>query len=63
VGTTDPRSAALDVDVAFAVARVERTLLSVAFDLDVDVDVDLDTGLAYVSGLVIPTGVGATATA
>jgi hypothetical protein len=34
VGTTSARSAALDVDVAFA--RVERTLLSVAFDLDVD---------------------------
>jgi hypothetical protein len=38
VGTTDPVSAALDVEVAFAFARVERTLLSVAFDLDLDFD-------------------------
>jgi hypothetical protein len=56
VGTTDARTAVLEVAVAFAFASVERTLLSVAFDVDLDVDVDTD--LAYVSGLVIPTRVG-----
>ena len=35
---TDALSAVLDVDVAFAFARVERTLLSVAFDVDFDFD-------------------------
>jgi hypothetical protein len=38
VGTTDARSAVRDVDVAFV--RVERTLLSVAFDVDLDFDFD-----------------------
>jgi hypothetical protein len=41
VGTTDALSAVLDVDVALAFARVERTLLSVAFDVDVDLDSEL----------------------
>jgi hypothetical protein len=36
VGTTDAYSAGVDLDVAFAFAfaRVERTLLSAAFDVD-----------------------------
>jgi len=40
VGITDAFSPVFDVDVA--VARVERTLLSVAFDVDLDFDVDTD---------------------
>jgi hypothetical protein len=59
-GKTNARSAALDVDVAFA--RVERTLLSVAFDLDLDLDLDFDLALDVargpVTGPVIPTGAG-----
>ena len=38
VGTTDACSAVLDVDVARDLARVERTLLSVAFDVDLALD-------------------------
>lgn len=40
VGTPDARSAALEVDVDLAVARVERTLLSIVFDVDFDFDFD-----------------------
>jgi hypothetical protein len=42
VGTTDAGSVVFEVDVAFDVARVERILLSVAFDVGSDFDVDLD---------------------
>jgi hypothetical protein len=45
VGTTDACSAALDLDAAVALARVERTLLSVAFDVAVAFDVE-----GFVSG-------------
>jgi hypothetical protein len=37
VGTTNACSVAVDLDLAFA--RVERTLLSVAFDLDFDFEI------------------------
>ena len=38
VGTTNACSVGFDVDVALDVARVERTLLSVALDLGFDLD-------------------------
>ncbi len=38
VGTANARSAAFDVDVVFDLARVERTLPSVAFDACLDAD-------------------------
>jgi hypothetical protein len=38
VGTTDTYSVVLEANVAFDLARVEQTLLSVAFDVVLDVD-------------------------
>jgi len=41
--------AALALDVVLDVARVERTLLSVAFDVGFDFDVDLDLGAPFLA--------------
>jgi len=52
VGTTNACSAAVDLDVGVDLARVERTLLSVAFDIDLDLDLDFDLA----SALSMPPG-------
>jgi hypothetical protein len=56
VGVTEARSAIFEVDVAFDGACVERTLLSVAFDLDLDFDCTNQMGVPHLSRLLRKVG-------